>query len=74
MANKFESQNETIIELLMTNCQMTRENAMKLWFNSKTYAEIIRRKLTYTSATRAYSELELEYKNDPDWMQNPFDL
>lgn len=31
------------------------------------------RKLTYISAMRAYSELRLEHKKSPDWMQKSFE-
>ena len=45
---------------------------MKYWFSSKTYSEIIKREITYISAMRAYTELELEAKEDPEWMRNEF--
>lgn len=53
---------------------MSREVATKTWFSSKTYQEIIKRKLTYISAMRAYTELKMEFEKNPNWMQNSFDL
>ena len=70
----FYSQSITIVENLMNYDNMSREGAMKLWFNSKTYHEILRRRLTYISAMRAYSELKLENENNSEWMENTFDL
>ena len=69
----FESQSITVVEHIMKNSNLSREDAIKMWFNSKTYHEIVRRKLTYISAMRAYYELELEHKNSPDWMQKSFE-
>ena len=46
---------------------------MKLWFNSKTYNEIVNRGLTYISAMRAYYELNLELKKSTEWMKKDFD-
>ena len=71
--SKFESQSETIIEKLVNDRRITREEAIKTWFNSKTYNEIVKKKITYISAMRAYIELELEESNDPDWMRNSFE-
>lgn len=70
---KFYSQSITIIEHLIKEDKMSRESAIKLWFNSKTYNEIIKRNLTYISAMRAYFELRLEKENDSEWMQKPFE-
>lgn len=72
--NDFTMQSQTIIELLMQRHNMDRTRAMQIWFKSKTYAEILRRKLFYISATRAYSELLLEQQNNSEWMRNSFDL
>lgn len=71
--NPFESQSITVIEHIIDNKHISRESAIKLWFNSKTYKEIIRRDLTFISAMRAYYELELEYKKSPDWMTKSFE-
>ena len=71
--NNFESQSETIIEKLIADKDLNREQAMKLWFRSKTYSEIVRRCITYISAMRAYTELEMELKNNGEWMRNPFE-
>ena len=69
----FESQSITIIEHIMKDNNASRKDAMKLWFNSKTYNEIIKRKLTYISAMRAYYELNLEIKGSSEWMKNDFE-
>lgn len=66
----FESQSITLIEHLIKNNNMTREQAIKLWFNSKTYKEIIKRNITYISAMKALFELERELTNHPEWMKN----
>ena len=72
--NDFDSQSELIVGFLIQNYNMSREDAMKLWFNSKTYSEIYRRRLFYVSATRAYSELFMEMEQNDEWMRNPFDM
>lgn len=72
-SNRFESQSSTIIKRLMEKNGMSREEATNFWFHSATYKEIIKRKLTYISAMRAYSELRLEHKKSPDWMQKSFE-
>lgn len=72
--SNFESQSITLIETLMKRHSMSREIATKTWFNSKTYHEIIKRKITYISAMRAYTELTMEFENNPNWMQNSFDI
>ena len=69
----FESQSITIVKHIVENDHLSREDAIKLWFSSKTYKEIIRRNLTYISAMRAYFELELEHEKSPDWMKQPFE-
>lgn len=69
----FESQSITIIERIMKDKNASRQEAMKLWFNSKTYNEIVARKLNYISAMRAYYELNLEIKKSPEWMKNDFE-
>lgn len=69
----FESQSITIIEHIMRDKNATRQDAMKLWFNSKTYNEIVNRGLTYISAMRAYYELNLELKKSPEWMKKDFE-
>ena len=66
----FESQSITLIEHLIKHKGMSREEACKLWFNSKTYKEIIRRNVTYLSAMKALFELERELSNHPEWMKN----
>lgn len=71
--SRFESQSSTIIKRLMEKDGMSREEATNFWFHSATYKEIIKRKLTYISAMRAYSELRLEHKKSPDWMQKSFE-
>lgn len=75
MKNKipFESQSITVVEHIMKDNNISREDAIKMWFNSKTYNEIVNRKLTYISAMRAYYELKLEYQKSPDWMRNSFE-
>ena len=70
----FESQSITLIQTLVKRDNMSLEEAEKIWFNSKTYHEIIKRKLTYISAMRAYFELKKEFEEHPDWMQDPFDI
>lgn len=71
--NDFESQSLTVVEQIMKDSKLSRKEAMKLWFNSKTYKEIVRRKLTYISAMRAYYELGLEINGNPDWMEKEFE-
>lgn len=70
----FKSQSITLIDTLIKRHNMSREAAAKTWFNSKTYHEIIKRKLTYISAMRAYFELKMEFEDHPNWMQGPFDI
>ncbi len=69
----FESQTITIIERIMKDKNVSREDAVKLWLNSKTYNEILKRKLTYISAMRAYYELNLEIKGSSEWMKKDFE-
>ena len=72
--NDFQSQSITLIETLMKRHSISRKAAAKIWFGSKTYHEIIKRKLTYISAMRAYTELKMEFEENPNWMQNSFDI
>ena len=77
MINKeapFWSQSETLIEHLVDERGYDKEIATELWYNSKTYKEIIRRELTYISAMRALYELDMELEKHPDWMDKSFDL
>ena len=77
MINKedpFGSQSEALIENLVDERGYSTEAASELWYNSKTYKEIIRRGLTYTSAMRALYELDKELEGKTDWMERPFDL
>ena len=70
---KFKSQSEIVVDTLVKRNNMTKEQAVRMWFNSRTYNEILRRNITYISAMRAYFELELEINNDPDWMRKEFE-
>ena len=70
----FNNQSELIVGYIMQNYNMDRENAMKAWYNSRTYSEIYNRRLFYVSATRAYSELLMEWQNSDEWMRDPFDM
>ena len=69
----FNDQSELVVSYIMQNYNMNRENAMKAWYNSRTCSEIYNRQLFYISATRAYSELLMEWQNNDEWMRNPFD-
>ena len=69
----FESQSITIIERIMKDKNISRQEALNIWFNSRTYNEIIRRNVTFISAMRAYFELNLELTNNPEWMKNEFE-
>lgn len=71
--NDFESQSITVVEKIMKDSNISRKEAEKIWFNSKTYSEILRRKLTFISAMRAYYELGLEINGNPDWMRKEFE-
>ena len=73
MVIPFDSQSITIIEQIMKDKKLSRQDAMTLWFSSKTYKEIIRRKLTYISAMRGYWELNLELEKNPKWMTEDFE-
>jgi len=68
----FEIQSEILVGLLMQHRNLSREVAIKVWFNSKTYKEILRRGLTFMSATCAYSELVMELNNNPRWMKGVY--
>ena len=70
----FESQSYTIIETLLQEDKLSREKAEKFWYESKTYKEILKRKLTYISAMRAYYELAKEKNGDPRWMEGVSDM
>ena len=69
----FKSQSEIVVDTLVKRNNMTKEQAVRMWFNSRTYNEILRRNITYISAMRTYFELELEINNDPDWMRKEFE-
>ena len=69
----FDSQSITIVEQIMQDKKLSRQDAMTLWFSSKTYQEIIRRKLTYISAMSGYLELNLELEKNPKWMTEDFE-
>ena len=72
--SKFQSQSETILETLVKEKGMSIQEASTLWFNSRTYNEIVKRQLTYISAMRGLFELNKELNNDPTWMKPPFDM
>ena len=36
----FNDQSELVVSYIMQNYNMNRENAMKAWYNSRTYSEI----------------------------------
>lgn len=74
MNENFEGQSETLINLLIKHNNMNEETARTTWYGSKTYREILKRELTYISATRAYGELMMELNNNPDWMTGVYDL
>lgn len=69
----FDSQSITILETIMKDKKLSRQDALTLWFSSNTYKEIIRRKLTYISAMRGYWELNLELEKNPKWMTEDFE-
>ena len=73
MVIPFDSQSITIIEQIMKDKKLSRQDAMTLWFSSKTYEELIRRKLTYISAMRGYWALNLELEKNPKWMTEDFE-
>ena len=70
--NLFQSQSKTIVDFPSKNKNMSRKQALKYWFGSKTYKEIFKRNLIYISAMRAYDELEMEQANDPLWFKTEF--
>lgn len=66
------SQSIVVLNQLMKNNNMTRQQAMDTWFKSKTKAELEKRKLFFVSGMRCYWELTLELDGDSRWMATEF--
>lgn len=70
--SKFVLISEIVVKLLMEDDHLSQDEAMELWFNSKTLLELRKRKLDWASPARCYYELKMELDNDPAWMTGLF--
>lgn len=61
-----------VIKQLMDKDNMNRGDACKVWYESKTKEEIIKRDLYYISGMRCYWELMLELSKHKNWMNDWF--
>ncbi len=68
----FKFQSREIIDGLMDLNDMTREQATRFWYTSKTKDYIEQHNLCWISPARLYDELILEKQNSPYWMLGPF--
>lgn len=54
MITDLKSQSVVVLNKLMENDKMTRQQATGTWFNSRTKAELEKRKLFFVSGMRCY--------------------
>ena len=63
-----------LIELIMKEKKVDRQQDMKLWYNSKTKHELWDKdEYKFVSVTRCLDELEKELTNDPFWLIGSFE-
>lgn len=74
MSCLLENQSRTVIENLIKNNNMTLSDATRAWHNSRTKQALVEKGLSFVSGMRCYWELQLELRNDPRWMSEPFDI
>lgn len=69
-----DSQTGVIIGYLEKTKGYSREEATKMWLQSKTYEYFIKHpELWFVSAARMYDELCYELNNNPLWLMRVFD-
>ncbi len=73
MITDLKSQSVVVLNKLMENDKMTRQQATDTWFNSRTKTELEKRKLFFVSGMRCYWELKLELSEDSRWMSDTFE-
>ena len=72
-SKKFASQSEILIEQLMKDYCVDESEARCIWYNSRTYKEIVKKNLLHITAMNAYLELQLELSNNPQWFNSIYD-
>lgn len=73
MITDLKSQSVAVLNKLMENDKMTRQQATDTWFNSRTKTELEKHKLFFVSGMRCYWELKLELSEDSRWMSDTFE-
>lgn len=69
----FEYQASSTIKYIMNdNKNMTREEASKAWYRSKTLEYLKKNNMYWVAPSRCYWELQLEYSRDPRWLATSF--
>lgn len=72
-SKKFTSQSEILLEQLMKDYCVDESEAKCIWYNSRTYKEIVKKNLLHITAMDAYLELQLELSNNPLWLKSVYD-
>ncbi|MCI8663497.1 MAG: hypothetical protein HFG69_09700 [Hungatella sp.] len=69
-----EKKTAIIIEIIMQERGLSRAEAAKLWYNSRTKKETLDKKeYSFVSPSRCYDELEMEITGDSYWLLGSFE-
>lgn len=65
---RFKIKDVRILNLIMGYLGKSREDAVELWYNSKTRAYFDKNDMFWVADYAMLDELQLELNNDPTWM------
>lgn len=70
---KFKIKDARILNLIMQYLGKSREDAVALWYNSRTRAYLVENKMCWVSDVRMLDELEMEMSGNDHWMVGSFE-
>ena len=70
---KFKIKDARILNLIMQYLGKYREDAVELWYNSKTRAYLVENEMCWVSDVRMLDELEMEIAGNDHWMMVSFE-
>lgn len=70
---RFKIKDVRILNLIMGYLGKSREDAVELWYNSKTRAYLVENEMCWVSDVRMLDELEMEIAGNDHWMMGSFE-
>lgn len=69
----FQYKDARILNLIMGYLGKSREDAVELWYNSKTRDYLVENEMCWVSDVRMLDELEMEMAGNDHWMVGSFE-